>query len=123
MYFKILEKNLACDGYSYHKEMNMNPDPIPDCDDELFFTDEKHILKFCNCGDKIVEVTIPEGEDIIQVDNGKFKAHRVILGEMKDLWTIETFKWLLECSADVHVNNDFVFYYSVVIGKLEVVNI
>ena len=110
MYFKILKEDLTHDGYTYHEGLNIDPNPFdstPDCEGGLFFADEKHILNFCDYGTQIAEVTVPEGEEIVQVKD-KYKAHRIVLGEIKYLWNIETFEWLMKCGVDIHANNEYV---------------
>ena len=110
MYFKILGEDLTYNGYTYHEGLNIDPnpfDPTPDYGNGLFFADEKEILRFCDYGTKIAEVIIPEGEEIVQVEE-KYKAHRIILGEIRNLWTVETFEWLMKYGADIHSKNDYV---------------
>ena len=123
MYFKILKENLTHHGFTYKKGLNIDVNlfnPTPECGDGLFFADEKNILEFCNYGTKIAEVTLPEGEKIVQVEE-KYKAHRIVLGEIHDLWTVETFEWLLKCGVDLHVSDDFVLKHASDNGHLDVV--
>ena len=123
MYFKILREDLTHNGYTYHKGLNVDPnlfDPTPDCRGGLFFSDTKHILKFCDYGTKIAEVVVPEGELIVQVNDG-YKAHQIILKEIKDLWTVETFEWLIECGVDIHADNDGALYWAACYNHLDVV--
>lgn len=122
MYFKILDNSLIHYGYTYHEGLNVDPKPFgptPDCGGGLFFTDEKHILEFCNYGGKVAEVIIPEGEEVIQVEE-KYKAHRIILGKIKELWTVDTLNYLIGCGVDIHKNED-ILYWSVEAGHLETI--
>ena len=89
MYFKILGEDLTYNGYTYHEGLNIDPnpfDPTPDYGNGLFFADEKEILRFCDYGTKIAEVAIPDGEAVVPVGE-EYKAHRIILGPVRELWT------------------------------------
>ena len=49
MYFKILERDLTHNGYTYHEGLNVDPNPFDPKRVRrggLFFTDEKQILGF-----------------------------------------------------------------------------
>ena len=123
MYFKILREDLTHYGYTYHKGLNVdsNPfEPVPNRRNGLFFADEKTILGFCNYGTKIAKVTIPEGEAIVLVGE-EYKAHRIILGQIRELWTKETFKWLISCGADIHACDDYALCWASTSGHLDVV--
>ena len=122
MYFKILRENLIHHGYTYHEGLNedSNPfDPVPNCRGGLFFSDEKEVLGFCNYGTKIAEVTIPDGEAIVSVGEG-YKAHRIILGQIRELWTKGTLEWIISCGADIHADDDYALYQAAKNGHLEV---
>ena len=122
------------DGYTYHEGLNENLEPLnekpdfeeldfdpePDFAPELFFSDEENILKYCNSGNKIATVTVPKGEDIVTMTN-KYKAHRIILGEIRDLWTVETFQWLKQCGVNLHVRKDSPLLFAAAKGHLEIV--
>ena len=109
MYFKILREDLTHHGYTYHEGLNEYPNPFgstPDCKNGLFFADEKEILEFCNYGTKIADITVPD-EDAIVLVISKYKAHRIILGPVWELWTEETFEWLTSCGVDIHSYDDY----------------
>ena len=123
MYFKILADDLTHHGFTYTTGLNIDIkpfSPIPRCNGGLFFADEKNILEFCNYGTKIAEVTLPKGEMIVQVGK-KYKAHSIILGKIYNLWTIETFEWLLRCGVNLHAKNDYALRWAAENGHLEVV--
>ena len=125
MYFKILREDLTHNGYTYHEGLNVDPNPFdstPNCRGGLFFADEKKILRFCDYGTKIVEVTIPDGEAIVLVEE-KYKAHRIILGQIRELWTKETFEWLISCGVDIYADNDFALCWASANGHMEVVKL
>lgn len=91
------------DDDTYHKGLNVDSKPLnpnSEYSDGLFFTDEKHILGFYYSGDKIATVTIPDGERVVQVKK-EYKTHQIVLGEIRDLWTVETFKWLKSYEVDI----------------------
>jgi hypothetical protein len=122
MYFKILSEDLTHHGYTYHEGLNVDPnpfDPTPNCRNGLFFADEKHILDFYYSGDKIATVTIPDGEKVVQMENG-YKAHKIILSEIRDLWTVETFEWLKGYDADICTFSRRLLYRTIEEKYLEV---
>lgn len=123
MYFKILKENLIHHGFTYKEGLNVDIkpfDPTPGCKGGLFFADEEHILEFCDYGTQITEVIIPGGEEVVKV-NTKYKVHQMMLGKIRDLWTVETFTWLSECGVDLHVENDLALCHAAENGYLEVV--
>ena len=123
MYFKILERDLTHNGYTYHEGLNVDPNPFDPKRVRrggLFFTDEKQILGFCEHRTKIAEVIIPDGEKVVQIGS-EYKAHRIILGEIKDLWNINTFEWLIKCGVDIHANDDDALCMAAGNGHLEVI--
>ena len=125
MYFKILREDLTHHGYTYHNGLNVDPNPFdstPNCRGGLFFADEKKILRFCDYGTKIVEVTVPDGEAIVLVEE-KYKAHRIILGQIRELWTKETFEWLISCGVDIYADNDLALRFASENGHMEVVKL
>lgn len=122
MYFKILTEDLTHHGYTYKKGLNVDPKPFnpePKWDNGLFFADEKNILGFCGFGNKIAEVIVPDGERIIRVGD-EYKAHRIILREIRNLWNVETFEWLKNCGVDLHKDNDIALYGAVELNHVEI---
>ncbi len=55
---------------------------------------KKNILAYLDCGTKIAEVSIPDGAVSMEVSLNEYKSHQIILSNIRDLWTIETFQWL-----------------------------
>ena len=51
-------------------------------------------------------MAIPDGEAVVPVGE-EYKAHRIILGPVRELWTKETFEWIISCGADVHADDDY----------------
>ena len=123
MYFKILADDLCHNGFQYKEGLNVDTnifDETPSCGGGLFFSDEKNIIEFCNYGNKIAVVTVPEGKQIVKVNN-KFKSHSVIISDIRNLWSAETFKWLIENGADIHAGYDCALCWASGNGHLEVV--
>lgn len=124
MYFKILADDLMHFDYVYHEGLNEDPKPFDEGTKKkggLFFTDEKHILEFCDLGNKISEVIIPEKEKVVQVED-VYKAHRIILKEIKELWDLETFKWMAASGVDLHAGSVYPFQHSSNISQLQYVH-
>ena len=123
MYFKILSNDLTHYGYTYHEGLNEDPEPFEPYTTYiggLFFSNEEDILEFCGRGDKIAEVTLPEGETVIEWKHNH-KAHRIVLGKIRDLWTVETFQWLKECGMNLHVGYEWPLRKAAEKGCLDVV--
>lgn len=88
--------------------------------EDYFSQTKKKILAFCDQGDKIAEVTLPDGETVIEEKEG-YKSHRIILSEIRDLWTVETFQWLKQCGVNLHVRKDSPLLFAAAKGHLEIV--
>lgn len=88
--------------------------------EECFSRTKKIFYFFCDLGNKIAVVTVPEGETVVPVQN-KFKAHQFILGEIRDLWTLETFQWLKKCRVNLHAGNEAALRYAADGGYLDIV--
>ena len=122
MYFRTLKEDLTHLGYKYKEGLNIYSKAFrsaPKYKDGLFFIDERYVLEFCGYDTKIAEVIIPFGL-MIPIEN-QYKANRIILGKIRDLWTLETFEWLKACGVDLHVKNDRVLGYAAEGGHLEIV--
>lgn len=90
--------------------------------DGIFFTDEKHILQYCGYGNKIIEIEVPEEEKIAEVRNG-YKADKIIIKKVKELWNIESFEWLMGCGADLYENKEQVLCYAAKNGCLDIIKL
>jgi len=123
MYYKILKKDMLHYSMQYKEGINVDVepfDPRPKCGGGLFFSDEKNILAFCNYGDLIAEVTVPEGEMIVPVEN-KYKANKIILSDIRNLWTKVTFEYLVSKGVNLHADYDCALIWAAREGHLEVV--
>ncbi len=121
-YYKIMNDNLKHRGMQYQIGLNTNIEPfntIPYCGKGLFFTSVENIFGFMYHGCKIAEIEIPEGEQIVQIDN-KFKAHRIIIKNVYDI-NVDTLSYLIQEGADIHTKNDELFQWASEFGKLDII--
>ena len=49
----------------------------------------------------LADVEIEEGEKIVKVENEKYKAHSITISNIRELWTVEVFKELVDNGADI----------------------
>jgi len=123
MYYKILKKDMLHYDMQYKEGLNVDIKPFdssPCCGGGLFFSDVKNILGFCSYGDLIAEVTVPEGEMVISVGN-KYKANKINLSNIRNLWDVEVFKELVKQGLDIHADNDLALLLVAGNGFLDVV--
>ncbi len=123
-YYKILSENLKSHNMQYQEGLNANCEETildRECGNGLFFSDAEHILEFCDYGTKISDVTLPDGEGMCAVGDTKYKVHRMVLCNIRDLWTVETFKELTKEGVDIHAANDYALCLASSNGHLEVV--
>ena len=122
-YYKILRSNMTHHGFVYKEGLNIDTEPFdktPACGGGLFFSDAQNILAFVNYGNLIAEVEVPDGTKIVQVDD-KYKAHSIVLKNIKPIWTVDTFKYFIEESINIHADDDFALIYAAKNGNLELV--
>ena len=122
-YYKILRSDMTHHEFVYKEGLNIDTEPFdetPDCGDGLFFSDAENILSFVDHGDLIAEVEVPNGTKIVQV-NDKYKAHAIVLKNIKPLWNIDTLEYLIQTGIDIHVNANYAFGYAAGSGYLDVV--
>ena len=125
-YYKILRSDMTHYGFKYHEGLNTDTEPFdetPYCGGGLFFSDAENILSFVDYGNLIAEVEISKGAKIIPVRNKykKYKAHSIVLKNIKPIWTVDTFKYFIREGINIHVKNDNAFRYTVETGNLELV--
>lgn len=124
MYFKILRDNFIDHGYKYKEGLNVDTNPFnpePVYSGGLFFADENQICRCCNEGNKISEVNLLPGENVVLLYGQEYKAHQIVLGEIRDLWTVETFMWLKESGVNLHAANDLAFRMAAEHGHLDII--
>ena len=122
-YYKILRTDMTHHGFKYQEGLNIDTEPFdetPDCGGGLFFSDAKNILAFCDYGDLIAEVEIPKDEKIVKV-NDKYKSHAIVLKNIKPLWNINTFEYLIQEGVDIHAYNEMAMENAAETGHLDVI--
>lgn len=120
-YYKILADNMHQKGFQFKEGLNVDDkpfDPTPTCKNAFFFTTKGNIHNFLGYGNLIAEVEIPEGEQVVKVQeheysNIKFKAHQMILKNVKTL----TDKSVLEEFKDDQQFLDKLFFQSILKEK------
>ena len=124
MFYKILNEDLKNLGFQYQEGLNTDCNEFdPNIDDRggLFYADEKNILAYSGCGTKIAEVSIPDGAVSMKVSWKEYKSHQIVLSNIRDLWTIETFQWLKEHGVDLRASEEYAIYIASEEGHLEIV--
>ena len=122
-YYKILRSDMTHHGFVYKEGLNIDTEPFdetPNYGGGLFFCDKEHILGFCDYGNLIAEVEIPIGEKVIKVDN-QYKAHAIILKNIKPLWNPNTLAYLVKKGVNIHIDDDFLFKIASTNGHLETI--
>ena len=122
-YYKILSSNMTHHGFVYKEGLNIDTKPFdetPDCGGGLFFSNAENILSFWRYGGLIAEVEVPDGTKIVQVGD-KYKAHAIVLKNIKPIWTVDTFKYFIEEGINIHADNNLALISAAQNGYLEVV--
>ena len=121
-YYKILPEDLNCRGFQYHEGLNIDINKInaEECGYGLHFADKKHILNFCGYGSIIAEVEIPEDAIVYHFDD-KSKADKIILKNLRPLWSAETMEALIQEGVDIESYKDGMFFIPVKGGDLDIV--
>ena len=101
-YYKILPDNLICRDFQYQEGLNIDTNTIDEyeCSYGLHFADKKHILDFCGYGTIIAEVEIPEAAIVYHFDD-KSKADKIVLKNLRPLWSVETIEALIQEGVDI----------------------
>ena len=131
MYFKITNAEENHNGFQYVDGLNIlidefNNDPNQSCcKGGFYFTDAINIFKFLDYGVYLREITLPTDDpDFLMIkdkDGDKWRTNMIIFGKRYDLFNVDTFKYLIECSADVHVNDDSALRYCARKGQVDVI--
>ena len=123
MYVKILKDDMKHNDMQYQEGINTDIYPFderPYIDGGLFFSDENHINAWFEYGSKIAVVLIPEKEKVVPLDFGlfqKYKAHRIILSEIRDMFTLETVLWMKSVDIDIHAYDEALLLAAVINKK------
>ena len=122
-YYKILSSDMTHHGFVYKEGLNIDTEPFdktPVCGGGLFFSDAQNILAFVNYGKLIAEIEVPDGTKIVQVED-KYKAHAIVLKNIRPIWTVDTFKYFIEEGINIHADDDWALISAAFNGYLEVV--
>ena len=118
-YYKILPEDLNCKGFQYHEGLNVDTNEIDE--DEfsygLHFAEAFHILGYCNHGSMIAEVEIPDNAVVYHYIN-KSKADRIILKNIRPLWSAETLNALVQKDVNLGPYKDDVLRRAALNGDL-----
>lgn len=108
MYFKVLNSNMEQYGFQYKEGLNVDTNEFNSKANSfgLHFSDQTSIMSFLEYGDDLIaEVEVPIGEPIVSFKNDNsicYKAKRIILKNIRPLWKMDTFKYLIEeCNVNV----------------------
>ena len=121
-YYKILPEDLNCRGFQYHEGLNIDTNTINEyeCSYGLHFSDAKYILSFYGHGTMIAEVELPEDAIVYHFD-GKSKADKIILKNLRPLWSAETLEVLIQEGADFEVYKYHLLYEAAKNGYLNAI--
>lgn len=65
-------------------------------------------------------VTVPEGEQVACVRE-EYKSHSIILSDIRELWTLETFTCMTKQGADIHAGGDWALRWAAINGHSDIV--
>ena len=121
-YYKILPEDLICRGFQYKEGLNIDTNTIDEneCSYGLHFSNAEHILGFCGYGSMIAEVELPEDAIVYHFDD-KSKADKIILKNIRPLWSVETIEALIQEGVDFEFFKNSMFYEAAKNGYLDIV--
>ena len=117
---------------------NQYVDGLNVLEDAARFTNVENIFRLLDCGKYLRKVTLPvpkeqstgctaswptDNPDFIMIKDEfqeKWRANMIILGKRYDLFKVETFKYLIEHGANIHVQRDFAFHWSAANNYLDI---
>lgn len=106
---KILSDNLKMYEFQYKLGKNIDFHNISSKDKfGLYFCKLEDIHLYLNFGTKIAFLKIPK-EELVYVENKKFKVHKLIVEKIYDLQYVITWKYLLKKGFDL--NKEEIFNY------------
>ena len=128
MYFKVTNARENHNGFQYVDGLNVLVEKFNDdpnnlcCANGFYFTDISNIFNFLDDGIFLREIQLPTGNPDFKMirDHNKWRANMIILGKRYDLFTVNTFEYLISCGASIHVNN-YALRYSALYGHLDIV--
>ena len=126
-YYKILNEEECHNEFQYQTGLNVDTnefDPSPECGGGMFYA-SRDILAFLDYGCWLREVTIPDGVDIVKVNDWgsqKFKSPEIVLGE-RELIDIEVIERLIAEGVDVTAGDNFAVRWASAYGHTDVVKL
>lgn len=117
-FYKVMSINFNQKGYQYHEGLNILDKPFESTGScvpgGLYFTNIENIFKFINYGVYLVKVTVPEDAQMVKdPNNDKWRADKIIISDKKDLFEIDTIKYLIENGADIKRDYHFVLDFAI----------
>lgn len=120
-YYKILPEDLSQRGFQCHEGLNIETNEVsPFSNFGLYFSDSKHILNYADCGTMIADVEIPE-DAIVYHFTDQCKADRIILHNIRPLYTIENFIELVNNGVEIDSYKDHILFCSSRNNSLDIV--
>lgn len=125
-YYKLFHENEIHHDMHYHDGMNIDIIPFNNSINcgagGLYFSNELHILDFLGTEMKFIrEISIPQYDSIIEIDQAKYKAHTLFLYEKHDLSKLDTWKWMLQNNINVNARDSYALQLFSGMGKIEIV--
>ena len=120
--YKILNPSLRSRGFQYQEGLNIDTQPISPmkCMPGLHFASADDILKYCDYGNMIAEVEIPESA-ICYAYRDHLKADRIVLKNIRPLWDIRTITELIEAGVNIHAGEEYALYNCAKHNRLAVI--
>src|SRR5581483_2207316 len=110
-FYKITNINENHHGFQYHDGLNVLTEPFSQygtcVSGGLYFTDINNICNFLGYGVYLREVILPtEDQDfkIVKDGDNQWRANKIIFGKRRDLWTVDTFAYLIDNGLDIAHN-------------------
>jgi len=130
LYFKITNEKENHHGFQYYDGLNVlkekfNDDPKASCvAGGFYFTDVENIFEFLGYGIYLREVTLPTDDPdfkMVQDENNKWRANKIILGKRYNLNDVSTFEFLISNGADIRAKKDYAIRWASKNGHFKVV--
>ena len=113
-FYKITNAEEKHEGFQYRDGLNIleekfNDDPKSECGPGgLYFTSAKNILEYMGYGPYLRPVKLPWNNPNFKFMkvNDQYRANMLILGERRDLYSVNTLKMLSRQGVDLRIHND-----------------
>jgi len=129
IYYKITNKDEHHYNFKYVTGLNILRERFDDnpndtcCSGGFYFTDINHIFRFLDYGIYLREIILPHDNSLRFIQDksrDKWRANMIIFGKRRNLSDINTFKHLVECGADIHIDNDRALRWSIENGYIDI---